>query len=136
MNNNTNNDDYFEPAGAGNFLQRYHEMRAAAAANTPTKSSSSSDMTSTPTTPTQNKLNNPPSPPSSPSLRSKPLPIANNRSAAAKNVWGSVFHPLGRSPKTADRYDLSRGQQAAPGLSASELHAKGSGISLDDRQID
>lgn len=57
-------------------------------------------------------------------------------SAAAKSIWGNVFHPLGRSPTSADRYDLSPGQPSPPGHSASEEHAKGSGISLDIKQDD
>lgn len=123
----SNEQDFTDPSGAGNFLERYNQMRSARSSSAPTTSSSE------PSTPTTSNLA--PPPPSSPtSLQSKPVPI--NRSDAAKNVWGSVFHPLGRSPKSAARYDLSRGQESKPGYSASEVHSKGTGISLDDRQVD
>lgn len=118
--------DFTDPSGAGNFLHRYNQMRSAQSSSSPTSSSE-------PSTPTTSNPS-PPPPPSPTSLRSKPIPI--NRSDAAKHVWGSVFHPLGRSPKSAARYDLSRGQESKPGHSASEVHSKGSGMSLDDRQID
>lgn len=118
--------DFTDPSGAGNFLQRYHQARSAA------QKSESSDKTSS-STPNTPEVSNP-SPPPPPSPRSKPVPISSTE--AAKNVWGSVFHPLGRSPRGADRYDLGRGQLAGPGQSASEQHAKGTGIDLDDRQID
>lgn len=105
--------DFIEPPSAGNFLQRYREARNASSPPTPSQAA-------------------PASPPPPASLRSQPVSIS--RADNAKKVWGSVFHPLGRSPTSADRYDLSRGQKTSPGFSASELHAMGSGISLDQKE--
>lgn len=117
-------DDFIDPSGAGNFLQRYNQVRNATSASTSNSSS----------TPNTNTKQSPPAPSSPTNIPSKPVPV--NRVGGAKNVWGSVFHPLGRSPTSADRYDLGRGQQSKPGYSASEVHSKGSGMSLDDRQND
>lgn len=54
-----------------------------------------------------------------------------SRSENVRNIWGSVFHPLGKAPTSADRYDLGRGQKPTPGAATSEVHAMGTGISLD-----
>lgn len=98
--------DHFgeDPPDAANFLQRYREARAASAPNSPAQKA-----------------------PSSP----QPSPKRTPSGGARRGVWGVVFHPLGKSPTSADRYDLSPGQRSAPGMSASEVHAKGTGISLD-----
>lgn len=130
----SNEVDFTDPSGAGNFLQRYHQARNARSESESTSAKNSSTNSSNTNTSSNNKTE--PQAPSSPnSLRpSKPIPIGS--AASAKNVWGSVFHPLGKSPTSANRYDLGRGQLAGPGQSASEQHAKGTGIDLDDRQID
>lgn len=106
-----NMEDHFQdPADAANFLSRYREARRASAPSSPAMS-----------------IPNPPNPPS---------PRRMSRTENARNVWGSVFHPLGKSPTSADRYDLSPGQTSAPGFSASEVHSKGTGISLDAKVDD
>lgn len=127
----SNEVDFSDPSGAGNFLERYNQARNAGRGDNATDSAQS---TTPPTTPKTDAKVAPSSPASSSPTRSKSVPIRSTE--AAKNVWGSVFHPLGRSPKSANRYDLGRGKLAGPGQSASEEHAKGSGIDLDDRQID
>lgn len=48
-------------------------------------------------------------------------------------IWEQVFHPGGRVSTSADRYDLSKGQTSTPGMSASEMHARGTGIHLDEK---
>lgn len=121
--------DFTDPSGAGNFLERYHQARAASA-----NATAQAVPKSTPSTPTKTERTPPPPPPLSPLHRARSMPTG--PSEIAKSVWGAVFHPLGHSPTSADRYDLSPKQNAEPGSSTSELHAKGSGISLDDRRAD
>lgn len=86
-----------EPPAAGNFLSRYRQAKS-------------------PSLPV-------------PPVEEKPVIVGKGGKsprATAMNVWGSVFHPLGKSPTSADRYDLGQGQQSAPGHSVSEEHAKAS----------
>lgn len=123
--------DFTDPSDAGNFLQRYHQARAASA-NANAKAQAATN--STPSTPNKTERARPTAPSFPPLQRARSMPTG--PSEIAKSVWGAVFHPLGHSPTSADRYDLSPKQNAAPGSSTSELHAKGSGISLDDRQVD
>ncbi|PXF47946.1 hypothetical protein BWQ96_02332 [Gracilariopsis chorda] len=108
------NDDFLEPTDIGNFLQRYHEARAARSA---------------PTTPVATKPTAPASPtsPSSPPARTP---------KGALSTWRNVFMPLGKPATSADRYDLAPGQTSKPGFSVSELHAKGTGKSLDVKNED
>lgn len=129
----SNEDDFMDPSGAGNFLQRYNQARNARSgseSNTTDGSNASSNTNSS----NNDKTGQPSS--SAPANIRPSKPIAIGASSSAKDVWGSVFHPLGKSPTSANRYDLGRGQSAGPGQSASEQHAKGTGIDLDDRQID
>lgn len=119
-------EDFFEPSDAHNFLQRYHEARSSSSPTSPTQSVPV--PVPTPASPV--------SPSSSATAASPPSPRRQSSRDIAKTIWGSVFHPLGKSPTTADRYDLSRGQTSVPGMSASEVHAKGTGISLDAPQED
>ncbi|CAN8062444.1 unnamed protein product [Agarophyton chilense] len=97
----------FEPTGMANFFQRYHEARASR---------------SPPATPPATQ----PKPPSSPST-----PSGTRLPKSAQSTWTKVFMPLGRPSTSANRYDLAPGQTSKPGHSVSELHAKGTGISLD-----
>lgn len=54
----------------------------------------------------------------------------------AEAVWSSVFHPLGKSPKGADRYDLGR-KPSGMGESVSEIHDMGRmGNNLDEKKED
>lgn len=129
----SNEVDFTDPSGAGNFLQRYNQARSARSGSEST-SADASNASSNTNTSTADKSGQQSS--SAPVNIRPSKPIAIGSSSSAKNVWGSVFHPLGKSPTSANRYDLGRGQSAGPGQSASEQHAKGTGIDLDDRQID
>lgn len=93
--------EFAEPAGATNFLERYRQARNGSSPNTTPK-----------TGPMKGLRAQAPASPSSP------------RSSKSKDVWSSVFHPLGKPSTKADRYDL--GKKASPaGESVSEIHARG-----------
>jgi hypothetical protein len=98
-------DEYIDPPTSGSFLERYRLARTS----------------STPSSPAVAPAAAPPSPPAAapPSPRSAARP-----KSGAAHVWGAVFHPLGRSPTSAARYD-SPSVNHGEGGSISELHDEG-----------
>eukprot|EP00189_Rhodosorus_marinus_P005598 CAMPEP_0113968262 /NCGR_PEP_ID=MMETSP0011_2-20120614/9424_1 /TAXON_ID=101924 /ORGANISM="Rhodosorus marinus" /LENGTH=108 /DNA_ID=CAMNT_0000981309 /DNA_START=253 /DNA_END=579 /DNA_ORIENTATION=+ /assembly_acc=CAM_ASM_000156 len=105
-------DDEYEPSNAANFLNRYHSWRMEKQAT---------------------------SPPTSPTLSS---PHTAQKRNTTKDVWSSVFHPNGRAPTGASRYDAwgRSSKETSPkiggGESMSEIHdySKMKQISLDDQE--
>lgn len=71
--------------------------------------------------------------PSSPATAPRAVPTRKS-SQGAMQVWGSVFHPLGKSPTGADRYDSTSVSKHGTGDSVSEMHdeARSSALSLDE----
>lgn len=115
-NNTANAGDFSDPSSGGNFLERY---RAARAANSPTATAAAA-------------------PASPPGLKPTPSASSPPRSPSASKtqaVWSSTFHPLGRSAKSASRYDSA----AAPGTGSSTsemLEKKAKTISLDGKALE
>lgn len=94
-----------EPPNSASFLERYRQARSA------------------PSTPVAAPAVSPASPPSpTPPLTESPKAVP--RRAAAAQIWGSVFHPLGRSPTNASRYDHTPDPHGQ-GQSVSEIHDSG-----------
>lgn len=128
-----------EPPSFGTFLDRYRRAREAATATLSSAAPPNTSPSSAPSTPrpvpapsalappSLSLPGSPPQhhPPASPSSSAGSLPgspvASPRRVAVEKNVWGPVFHPLGRSVHTAKRYD---GVDKPPGSgeSTSELH--------------
>jgi hypothetical protein len=110
---NNQNDEYMmEPPTSGSFLERYRLARSPSAPTSPVVA--------------------PAAAPASPQSPSPPSPRTAAPKPGAAQVWGSVFHPLGRSPKSAARYD-SPSHNHGEGGSVSELHDEGraTAISID-----
>jgi hypothetical protein len=59
-----------------------------------------------------------------PPTSSPPISLPSRKKAGAAEVWGAVFHPLGRSPKSAARFD-NPVHGDGQGGSVSELHDEG-----------
>lgn len=134
-----------EPPSFSTFLDRYRRAREAAAATLSSAAPPNTSPSSAPSTPRRvpaaSSLAPPlslslsgtpaspaphmPASPGSPSATAGSAPVtptvSPRRVAVDKNVWGPVFHPLGRSVQTAKRYD---GVDKPPGSgeSTSELH--------------
>lgn len=94
-----------EPTSGATFLSRYRAARTPSTETVAAPSAQSAAVAATPKSPA----------PTSP----KAVPAAR----PSAQVWGSVFHPGGRSPTTGSRYETP----TAPGLgeSASEMHDAG-----------
>lgn len=105
--------DFSDPSSGGNFLERYRAARATTSPSTTAAAAPASPPTLKPST----------SPPRSPS------------GSKTQAVWSSTFHPLGRSAKSASRYDSA----AAPGTGSSTsemLEKKAKTISLDGKALE
>lgn len=105
------NDDEYEPTGSANFLERYRSARSSL--SIPGRLSPSSSAPNSPNVQAK--------PPQSPKSAQSPKTVG----SPAKDIWTRVFHPLGRSPKGASRYDLGQNSASPYGESISEIHAKG-----------
>mmetsp|Transcript_6169 Transcript_6169/g.12062 ORF Transcript_6169/g.12062 Transcript_6169/m.12062 type:complete len:82 (+) Transcript_6169:134-379(+) len=55
-------------------------------------------------------------------------------STNAREVWTKTFHPLGRAPSDATKFDV--GSPPGSGESISEIYAKKSSFSLDERPME
>ncbi|OSX69070.1 hypothetical protein BU14_1904s0001 [Porphyra umbilicalis] len=130
-----------DPPSWGTFLERYRAARQAAAATLSSAAPPNTSPSSAPSTPRRGPvggavappaLSLPGSPavapaPASPSSAASPAPSLGSprpsprRVAVDKNVWSPVFHPLGRSVHTAQRYDGVK-KPSGSGESTSELH--------------
>lgn len=128
-----------EPPSFSTFLDRYRRAREAAAATLSSTAPPNTSPSSAPSTPrpvpapsalappSLSLPGSPPQhhPPASPSSSAGSPPVTPSasprRAAVDKNVWGPVFHPLGRSVHTAKRYD-GVDKPAGSGESTSELH--------------
>jgi len=111
-NTNTNAGDFSDPSSGGNFLERY---RAARAGTSPATA--------------------PAAAPSSPPALKTASPPRSPASSKTQAVWSSTFHPLGRSAKSASRYDS--GSSHGTGASTSEmLEKKTKTISLDGKALE
>ena len=125
-------DDFYEPPTGANFLERYRKARPHSNPSSPKQGPTSPPQTPKTGELPKIKLDSSPTT-QSPQAPKSPRVAGRNR---AESVWHSVFHPLGKSPKTADRYDLGRGNASPMGESASEIHAKGAGNNLDVKKED
>lgn len=112
-----------DPASGATFLSRYRAARSQSIDAEPTSPSS-------PTSPTAPAA--PAAPPAEPAPEAKAPTSPRTVPRPAAKVWGSVFHPAGRSPTTGSRYDTPSTPGA--GESASELHDAGrAGMTIHGR---